>query len=169
LNDASAAIAHELIHNLGVRHICEGKSDLMIGEGCVMSEENLEITIDLKNKFYLGASAGGANILDFKVWKDGTGKRHVKSEDACYVKEPCLVSNGHWSAAYGDLEIQEKTNGKWRTIQKFKLKRINAKKFIVDASIIPASKGIHTYREYIPATKKYSAYVGKEFTKNVLS
>jgi hypothetical protein len=168
LNDASGAMAHELFHNLGVEHICEGKSDLMIGDGCVFPEKSIEITIDSKRKYYLGASAGGANIFDLKVWKDGSGIRHIKSQGVCYIKEPCLVSNGYWSAPYGDLEIQEKISGKWKTIQKFKLKRINAKKFIVDASIIPISKGIHTYREYIPATKKYSAYIGKEFTKNVL-
>jgi len=168
ISGPSKTIVHELIHNLGVKHVCEDKSDLMIGEGCVMPEENLEITIDSKNKSYLGASAGGANIFDLKVWKDGSGVRHVRSQGVCYIKEPCLVSNGYWSAPYGDLEIQEKISGKWRTIQKFKLKRINAKKFIVDASIIPTSKGIHTYREYIQATKKYSAFIGKEFTKNVI-
>ena len=167
LNDASATIAHELIHNLGVRHICEGKSDLMIGDGCEFPEKSLEITIDSKKKYYLGASAGGANIFDLKVWKDGSGVRHVQSKGVCYIKEPCLVSNGYWTAPYSDLEIQEKINGKWKTIQKFKLKRINAKKFIVNASIIPAIQGIHTYREYIARTKKYSAYVGKEFTKSV--
>ncbi|CAN2188027.1 hypothetical protein MCETARE7_00455 [Candidatus Nanopelagicaceae bacterium] len=167
LNDASATIAHELFHNLGVGHICEGKSDLMIGDGCVFPEKSPEITIDSKKKYYLGASAGGANIFDLKVWKDGSGVRHVQSKGVCYIKEPCLVSNGYWTAPYSDLEIQEKINGKWKTIQKFKLKRINAKKFIVNASIIPAIQGIHTYREYIARTKKYSAYVGKEFTKSV--
>ena len=167
LNDASAAIAHELFHNLGVGHICEGKSDLMIGDGCVFPEKSPEITIDSKKKYYLGASAGGANIFDLKVWKDGSGVRHVQSKGVCYIKEPCLVSNGYWTAPYSDLEIQEKINGKWITIQKFKLKRINAKKFIVNASIIPTIQGIHTYREYIARTKKYSAYVGKEFTKSV--
>jgi hypothetical protein len=169
LNDASAAIAHELIHNLGVRHICEGKSDLMIGEGCVFPEKSPEITIDSKQKYYLGVSAGGANIFDLKVWKDGSGVRHVRSKGVCYIKEPCLVSDSYWSIVQGDLAIQEKVNGKWNTIQKFKLKKIGSKKFAANASIIPASKGIHTYREFIPATKKYSAYVGKEFTKNVLS
>jgi len=168
LNSPSAAIAHELFHNMGVNHICEGKSDLMIGEGCERPESTPEITIDSKNKFYLGASAGGANILDFKVWKDGSGARHVQSQGVCYIKEPCLVSEGYWGTPYGDLEIQEKTSGKWKTIQKFKLKKIGSKKFAANASIIPASKGIHTYREFIPATKKYSAYIGKEFTKNVL-
>jgi hypothetical protein len=140
----------------------------MIGDGCVFPEKSIEITIDSKRKYYLGASAGGANIFDLKVWKDGSGIRHIKSQGVCYIKEPCLVSNGYWSAPYGDLEIQEKISGKWRTIQKFKLKRINAKKFIVDASIIPTSKGIHTYREYIAPTKKYTAFIGKEFTKNVI-
>ena len=33
LNSASKAIAHELIHNLGVDHVCKNKSDLMVGEG----------------------------------------------------------------------------------------------------------------------------------------
>jgi hypothetical protein len=167
LNDASATIAHELFHNLGVGHICEGKSDLMIGDGCEFPEKSPEITIDSKKKYYLGASAGGANIFDLKVWKDGSGVRHVQSKGVCYIKEPCLVSNGYWTAPYSDLEIQEKINGKWKTIQKIKLKRINAKKFIVNASIIPTIQGIHTYREYIARTKKYSAYVGKEFTKSV--
>jgi len=169
ISGPSKTIVHELIHNLGVKHVCEDKSDLMIGEGCVMPEENLEITIDSKNKSYLGASAGGANIFDLKVWKDGSGVRHVRSQGVCYIKEPCLVSDAYWPIVQGDLAIQEKVNGKWKTIQKFKFKKIGSKKFAANASIIPASKGIHTYREYIPATKKYSAYVGKEFTKNVLS
>jgi hypothetical protein len=167
LNSPSAAIAHELIHNLGVRHICEGKSDLMIGEGCVFPEKTPETTIDSNNKFYFGASAGGANILDFKVWKDGSGVRHIQSQGVCYIKEPCLVSNSYWSVVQGDLVIQEKISGKWETIQVFKLKKIGAKKFAANASIVPAKKGIHTYREYIARTKKYSAYVGKEFTKSV--
>jgi hypothetical protein len=168
LNDASAAIAHELIHNLGVRHICDGKSDLMIGAGCVFPKKSPEITIDSKQKYYLGVSAGGANIFDLKVWKDGSGIKHVRSQGVCYIKEPCLVSDAYWPVVQGDLAIQEKVNGKWKTIQKFKLKKISSKKFAANASIIPASKGIHTYREYIPASKIYSAYVGKEFTKNVL-
>lgn len=167
LNDASATIAHELFHNLGVGHICEGKSDLMIGDGCVFPEKSLEITIDSKKKYYLGASAGGANIFDLKVWKDGSGIRHIQSQGVCYIKEPCLVSNGYWNDPYGDLEIQEKVKGKWKTIQKFKLKRISAKRFIVNASIIPTIQGIHTYREYIAPTKKYTAYIGREFTKSV--
>ena len=168
ISGPSKTIVHELIHNLGVNHVCEDKSDLMIGEGCIMPEENLEITIDSKNKSYLGASAGGANIFDLKVWKDGSGVRHVQSQGVCYIKEPCLVSEVYWSTPYGDLEIQEKVKGKWKTIQIFKLKKIGAKKFAANASIIPATKGVHTYREYIAPTKKYSAYVGKEFTKNVL-
>lgn len=167
LNDASATIAHELFHNLGVGHICEGKSDLMIGDGCVMPEKSLEITIDSKKKYYLGASAGGANIFDLKVWKDGSGIRHIQSQGVCYIKEPCLVSNGYWNDPYGDLEIQEKVKGKWKTIQIFKLKKIGAKKFSANASIIPTIQGIHTYREYMAPTKKYTAYIGREFTKSV--
>jgi hypothetical protein len=169
LNSPSATIAHELIHNLGVEHVCKNKSDLMIGTGCVLSEMNLETTIDLENELYVGAATAGANILDLKVWKDGSGVRHVQSQGVCYLKEPCLVSDVYWPIVQGDLAIQEKVNGKWKTIQKFKLKKIGSKKFAANASIIPASKGIHTYREYIAPTKKYSAYVGKEFTKNVLS
>ena len=92
----------------------------------------------------------------------------MRSQGVCYIKEPCLVSDAYWPVVQGDLAIQEKVNGKWKTIQKFKLKKISSKKFAANASIIPASKGIHTYREYIPASKIYSAYVGKEFTKNVL-
>lgn len=168
LNQASGAIAHELIHNLGVSHVCDGKSDLMIGEGCVFPEKNVETTLDSNKKFYVAASTHGANILDLKVWKDGSGVRHIQGDGVCYLGENCLVSNGYWTVAQGDLEIQEKIAGKWQTIQKFKQKKISNKKFVANASIIPTMKGLHVYREYIAATKKFSPYIGKEFTKNVL-
>jgi hypothetical protein len=168
LNGPSAAIAHELIHNLGVSHVCDGKSDLMIGEGCVFPEKNVETTLDPNHKFYVAASTHGANILDLKVWKDGSGVRHIQSDGVCYLGESCLVSNGYWTVAQGDLEIQEKIAGKWQTIQKFKLKKVGNKKFVANASIIPTMKGLHSYREYIAATKKFSPFIGKEFTKTIL-
>ena len=167
LNSASAAIAHEFIHNLGVGHPCASQSDLMMGEGCEMSKTNLETTLDPQKNEYIGTSKAGANILDFKVWKDGSGSKYLTSRGLCYVNTPCLVSDWFWRTPQGDLQIQEKIAGKWKTLQTFKIKKIATNKYAFNASIIPTSKGIHTYREYIPGTKKYGAYTGKQITKTV--
>jgi hypothetical protein len=139
----------------------------MIGEGCEMSKENFETTLDPQRKLYVGSSKAGADILDFIVWKDGSGIRHVKSTGTCYIGEPCLVSDWIWTTPQGDLQIQEKIAGKWKTLQTFKIKKIATNKYAFNASIIPTSKGIHTYREYIPGTKKYGAYTGRQITKTV--
>ena len=167
LNSASAAIAHEFIHNLGVGHPCASQSDLMIGEGCEMSKENFETTLDPQRKLYVGSSKAGADILDFKVWKDGSGSKYPVSGGLCYINNPCLVSNSSWTVSRADLQIQEKIAGKWKTLQTFKIKKIATNKYAFNASIIPTSKGIHTYREYIPGTKKYTAYIGRQITKTV--
>jgi hypothetical protein len=164
----SSAIAHELIHNFGVGHPCENPSDLMYGTGCNLDEEAGERVIDEDNSLYVGSDKAGVNILDFKVWKDGSGKRNIPLNEVCYVGEPCLVSNGYWSSPQGNLVIQERIRGKWKDLQSFKVKKIGSKKYAFNASIIPREKGIHTYREYIAPTKNYSAYVGKAFTRNVV-
>ena len=170
LNSASTAIAHELIHNLGVDHVCTAARDLMLGdEGCKIPMSSVETSIDSENQLYVGAAKAGANILDMKVWKDGSGLRHIKSAGACYINEPCSVSEGVWPTFQSDLEIQEKIGGKWKTIQTFKVKKLGPKKYVFNASITPRAPGLHIYREYLAPTKKYSAYVGKEFTRNVLS
>jgi hypothetical protein len=167
-NFSSKSITHELIHNLGVGHPCEDKADLMIGEGCELSKSALEVTIDENRKLYVNSDAAGSNILDFKVWKDGSGSRYIPAPGICYLGEPCLVSDGVWNSIQADLEIQEKIAGKWRTIQKFKIKKLGARKYAYNASIRPIKRGIHTYREFIPETKRYLAYVGKPFTRNVV-
>jgi hypothetical protein len=141
----------------------------MLGDdACKIETNNVETSVDLEKKLYVGAAKAGSNILEMKVWKDGSGLRHIKSEGVCYVNEPCLVSSGQWSSAQSDLEIQEKIGGKWKTIQSFKAKKLGPKKFVYNASITPKIPGIHIYREYLAPSKKFSVYVGKEFTKNVL-
>jgi len=167
-NSESAAIAHELIHNLGAGHVCEGMSDLMVGEGCEFSKVSLETTLDSTNNFYVKSSKAGANILDLKVWKDGSGIKYIPTADACYINQPCMVSEGIWDNALSDLQIQEKIAGKWKTIQTFKIKKKASGKYSYDASIKPTTKGIHTYREYVPGSKKFGTYTGKQFTKNVV-
>ncbi|CAB4756003.1 unannotated protein [freshwater metagenome] len=167
LNYPSKSLIHELVHNLGVGHPCEDLSDLMIGGTCAMSKEQTEITLDSAKKLYIGTSKAGANILDFKVWKDGSGSKYPTSRGLCYVNTPCLVSDWFWRTPQGDLQIQEKIAGKWKTLQTFKIKKIATNKYAFNASIIPTSKGIHTYREYIPGTKKYGAYTGRQITKTV--
>ena len=168
LNGASTAIAHELIHNLGVNHVCTAARDLMLGDdACKIPTNNVETSLDSENNLYVGTAKAGANILDMKVWKDGSGLRHIKSAGVCYINELCLVSDGVWSSFQSDLEIQEKIGGKWKTIQTFKVKKLGPKKYVFNASIIPRAPGLHIYREYLAASKGFSAYVGKEFTKNV--
>jgi hypothetical protein len=164
----SSTIAHELIHNLGVGHPCENPSDVMYGTGCDLEKMGGEEVIDINNSLYVGASKAGANILDLKVWKDGSGKRYIPIDGVCYVGEPCLVSNGYWNSPQGDLIIQERIGGKWKDLQSFKVKKIGSNKYAFNASIIPREKGIHTYREYIAPTKKFSAYAGKAFMRNVV-
>jgi hypothetical protein len=167
-NSPSSTIAHELIHNLGVGHPCENPSDLMYGSGCDLDKESGEEVIDEKNSLYVGADEAGANILDFKVWRDGSGKKYIPLNGVCYVGEPCMVSNGYWNSPQGDLTIQEKIGGKWRNVKTFKVKKIGVRKYSFNASIIPSSAGIHTYRETLAPNKNFSAYVGKPFTRNVV-
>ena len=167
-NSPSSTIAHELIHNIGVGHPCENPFDLMYGSGCDLDKEAGEKVIDEKKSLYVGSDKAGANILDFKVWKDGSGKKYIPLSGICYVGEPCMVSDGYWNSPQGDLTIQEKIGGKWRNIKTFKVKKIGVKKYAFNASIIPTSPGIHTYRETLAPTKNFSAYLGKPFTRNVV-
>ena len=168
LNTSSSTIAHELIHNLGVGHPCKNPSDLMYGTGCDLDKESGEKVIDEDSSLYVGASKAGANILDLKVWKDGSGKKYIPLSEVCYVGEPCMVSNGTWTNVGGELIIQERIAGKWINLQKFKSKRNAANKIIFNAAITPKEKGVRTYREYIAPTKKFTAYTGRPFTRNVV-
>jgi hypothetical protein len=168
INSSSSTIAHELIHNLGVGHPCKNPSDLMYGTGCNLDEESGEKVIDEDNSLYVGSSKAGANILDLKVWKDGSGKKYIPLNGVCYVGEPCMVSNGTWTNVGSELIIQERIAGKWINLQKFKSKRNAANKIVFNAEVTPKEKGIRTYREYIAPTKKFSAYLGKPFTRNVV-
>lgn len=168
LNAPSSTIAHELIHNLGVGHPCKNASDLMYGTGCDLDKESGEKVIDEDNSLYVGSSKAGANILDLKVWKDGSGKKYIPLSDVCYVGEPCMVSNGTWTNVGNELIIQERIAGKWINLQKFKSKRNAANKIVFNAAITPKEKGVRTYREYIAPTKKFTAYTGRPFTRNVV-
>ena len=74
INTMSMAIIHELLHNLGVRHTCVDRTDIMMG-GCTDSRDTQSaFTIDVTNTRNVGGSLSGANILDFKGWTDGSGK-----------------------------------------------------------------------------------------------
>ena len=79
INDFSSTIIHELLHNLGVAHTCIPRTDIMWGEGCALSDSGINLetaatTIDATNTRYVGGSLSGVNILDLKVWTDGSGK-----------------------------------------------------------------------------------------------
>ncbi len=169
-NNVSDTIAHELIHNLGVEHTCEDPNDLMVGEGCdeaLSLKEKGEKALDSANAHYVRANKSGVDILEVKVWRDGSGKRYIPVTGACFVGEPCLVSNATWTRIAAPLQIQEFINGKWKTIGTFKGKKSGSKTFI-EASIVATSKGVHRYREFVPATKSVSAYIGKPILRTVL-
>lgn len=168
VNSAGKAIAHELIHNLGVGHPCEDASDLMYGEGCIDDDKSSESVIDKNQKLYVNASKAGANILEYKVWKDGQGKKYIPLKGLCYINQPCDVSEGNWSTVQGNLIVQEKVSSKWRNFQSFKIKRLSSNKFVYDANIVLKKKGNYIFREYIAPTKRYSAYIGKEFKVEVI-
>jgi hypothetical protein len=140
----------------------------MYGTGCDLGQAGGEEVIDKNNSLYVGASKAGANILDLKVWKDGSGKKYIPLTEVCYVGEPCMVSNGTWTNVGGELIIQERIAGKWINLQKFKSKRNAANKIVFNAAITPKEKGVRTYREYIASSKGSTAYVGKSFTRNVV-
>lgn len=168
--DVSGAIAHELIHNLGVEHTCTEQTDLMVGEGCeesFVAKTRLEKTLDAANAQYVNSKTAGADILEWKVWRDGSGKRYIPVAGACFVGEPCLVSNGTWTKVAAPLQIQEFINGKWKSIATFKGTKIGNKTSI-EAYIVATSKGIHRYREFMPATKSVRAYVGQPILRKVL-
>ena len=168
LNSPSGTIAHELIHNLGVGHPCENPSDLMYGTGCDLDIEGGEEVIDENNSLYVGAEKAGANILDFKVWKDGSGKKNIPISGVCYVGQPCMISDGTWTNVGNELIIQERIAGKWINLQKFKSKRNAANKIVFNAEVTPKEKGVRTYREYMAPGKGRSAYVGRPITRNVV-
>lgn len=170
INDVSDTIAHELIHNLGVEHTCQDPNDLMVGEGCdeaLSLKQKGEKALDSSNAYYVRANKSGANILEVKVWRDGSGKRYIPVEGACFVGEPCQVSNGTWTRIAAPLQIQELINGKWKTIGSFTGRKVGSKTSI-SASIVATSKGVHRYREFVPATKSVSAYIGKPILRTVL-
>ncbi len=41
-------------------------------------------------------------------------------------------------------------------------------RIVFNAAITPKEKGVRTYREYIAPTKKFTAYTGRPFTRNVV-
>ena len=169
-NSVSDTIAHELIHNLGVEHTCEDPNDLMVGEGCdeaLTLRKKGEKSLDSSNANYVRANKSGVDILEVKVWSDGSGKRYIPVSGACFVGEPCLVSNKIWTKIAAPLQIQEFINGKWKTIGTFAGKK-SGNKSSIEAYIVASSKGVHRYREFVPATKLVRAYVGQPILRTVL-
>jgi hypothetical protein len=78
LSGPSGAIIHELIHTFGIHHVCNDKTDLMIGTPeCTIDEDTYEeaqITLDVKGKQYVGSEAAfGTDILRLPIWSDGSG------------------------------------------------------------------------------------------------
>jgi hypothetical protein len=142
----------------------------MVGEGCdeaLSLKKRGEKVLDSSNANYVRANKSGADILEVKVWSDGSGKRYRPVTGACFVGEPCLVSNATWTKIAAPLQIQEFINGKWKSIGTFKGKK-SGNKTSIEAYIVATSKGVHRYREFVPATKLVRAYVGQPILRTVL-
>ena len=169
-SEVSDTIAHELIHNLGVDHTCVNPSDLMVGRGCpesFFSKVTLEKTLDITKSMYVGAEKAGANILDLKVWRDGSGKRHIAVDGLCYVGEPCEIYSGTFTNLSGPLQLQQLSQGKWKTVASPKGVKAG-KKTHFNIEVNPSTKGMHTYRLFISETKGYRAFEGKPIKVNVI-
>jgi hypothetical protein len=98
----------------------------------------------------------------------------VKSEcsnSICYVGIPWKVETLSWSAGSGILSLQEKIAGKWVSVKSSKPITGVSKsaKYPVTYSIVISysAPGKHTYRLYLAASKKYSAFTGLPFTQVV--
>ena len=71
-------ITHELFHTFGIKHVCQDKSDLMLGTPeCTIDKSTFGqvlTTLDFKSNQYVGSeSAFGIDILKMPIWSDNSG------------------------------------------------------------------------------------------------
>lgn len=169
INPISDTIIHELIHNLGVNHVCLDQTDIMNGNTCPggLVRTGAERTIDPSHTQYVGGSLSGADILSLKVWDDGSGQRHIPLPNVCYIGELCIFPTNHWSSNAQLLDLQESVGGNWTTVASFTGNRDpnppGIYPFEYDVKLIPKSLGVHTYRYRLQPTAGWNEYLDTPF------
>jgi len=170
LNWPSVTMIHELLHNMGVRHVCVDGTDIMIGDGCTAGRGEGAVTIDVTHTQYLGASAAGADILGEKVWTDGSGSRHLPQPNTCYVREPCALVTEYWSSDEQVLDLQLLVNGVWQTVATFTAHLAvgdHPYPYTYDVVWTAPDTGDRTFRYRLEPTAHWREYLDTPFTVEV--
>lgn len=166
LNWVSVTILHELLHNMGVGHTCGDDTDLMLGGTCRRERATAPVTMDAGRAWYVGADGAGADILQLKVWSDGSGVRHLPQPGTCYVGEACPLERTYWSGGAQLLELQRLVGGAWQTVATFTSRRLSdggAYPFTYDVVWIPPTTGSATLRYRLQPTAEWMEYLGEPF------
>lgn len=168
LNWMSATIIHELLHNVGVAHVCVDDSDIMIGDSCAQPDARVVLTLDASGKQYVGGSLAGVDIRSAKVWADGSGQRHIPVDGLCYVGESCALQRSWWTSGAQLLDVQELTASGWQTLGTFSSRQDAVTSpvypFTYDATVTPSTVGTHTYRLRLQPMAGWMEYLGEPFT-----
>lgn len=170
LNWPSVTMIHELLHNMGVGHVCVDGTDIMIGDGCPAGRGDGVVTIDVARTQYLGASAAGADILAEKVWTDGSGSRHLPQPNTCYVREPCALVTEYWSSNEQILDLQMLVNGVWQTVATFTAHLATGDHpypYTYDVVWTAPETGDRTFRYRLEPTAYWLEYLDTPFTVEV--
>lgn len=170
LNWVSITIIHELLHNMGVGHTCVDATDIMLGGTCTTARAEAPATIDATRALYVGAAAAGADILQLKVWSDGTGVRHLPQPGNCYVGELCTLPVTHWTGGTQVLELQQLVSGTWQRVATFNSRRLpdgGAYPYTYDVTWTPSAAGIVTLRYRLQPTPEWLEYTGEPFSRSV--
>lgn len=167
LNWVSVTIIHELLHNMGVGHTCGDDTDMMLGGSCRIERAKAPVTLDAGRAWYVGADEAGADILQVKVWSDGSGTRHLPQPGTCYVGEACSLPRTYWSGGTQVLELQRLVGGTWQAVASFTSKRLpegGAYPFTYDVTWTPAGTGSATLRYRLQPTAEWMEYLGEPFS-----
>lgn len=168
LNWMSATIIHELLHNVGVAHVCVDDSDIMLGDTCSQADVHAVLTLDASGTQYVGGALAGVDIRTVKVWADGSGVRHIAVDGLCYVGETCDMPRTWWTSGVQLLDVQELSADGWRAIATFSARpdasHSAAYPYTYDAVLTPTLVGTHTYRYRLQPAPGWGEFVGEPFT-----
>ena len=168
LNWMSATIIHELLHNVGVPHMCADNSDIMLGDGCAQPDASEVLTLDSTGGHYLGGAGATLDIRTVKVWADGSGSRHIAVDGICYIGEQCALERTWWSAGDQTLALQRLVQGTWQTLSRFTSRKDATTSpnfpYTYDVTLTPSTAGSYTYRYRLEPTAGWSETLGDPFT-----
>ena len=126
---AAKTWVHEVFHNLGVMHNTISCDLMYAGDQSCRGD----FTIDSERRLYIGASAGGVNVLTLRVWKGYTQRTDLRAD--CFVKLLDYLNDGQGPVVYcptgtmpiasvfcysnlNEVELEQLVNGEWRELGK---------------------------------------------------